>query len=109
MMYQRSKLAAVAALTAGLLGGSVSQAHALPVPITGHFTADGVYIHKTPHVNSARLGEGFRNQHVEVHCQTEGDVVQGSNIWFYLTDQTTHVTGYSSSKFVAVSQTPPHC
>ncbi|RKT87276.1 hypothetical protein SAMN05421805_102308 [Saccharopolyspora antimicrobica] len=110
-MFRRSRIAAVVAFAAGLLGGSFSPVHAqAPVPAPGHFTADGVYIHAEPRLNSARLGEGFKNQPVDVHCYARGDVVDDTDFWYYLTDQATNVTGYSTATLVMLSgQSVPPC
>ena len=67
------------------------------------FTANGVNIRTGPSTSCASKGVGYETNSVTVHCD---DPDTG---WFYLTDNSTGVTGWSSPSYVTFPGTTGSC
>ncbi|GIL28194.1 SH3 domain-containing protein [Actinocatenispora comari] len=95
-MFALSAPAAAGTRVTDLTPTSVTAAQ--PASVPGEFLGDGVRIHATSDLNSATVGLGYRSHSVTVLCYTYPAS--------YLTDNTTHVTGWVSSTYVTSNNAP---
>ncbi|WP_059005610.1 SH3 domain-containing protein [Streptomyces specialis] len=108
----RLVLAIGLAVPVALLGAGTAQAAAPAAPtqvatdvtatdvsasIWGQFREDGVRIRTGPGLQYGVAGLGYRNHSVTVHCFV---APEPNHSWYYLTDNTTGVTGWVSSSLV---------
>ncbi|MGK5531176.1 SH3 domain-containing protein [Streptomyces sp. URMC 129] len=88
---QAATPAAPTAVTADVSTTEVSAA------IWGEFREDGVRIRTGPGTQYAVAGLGYRDHSVTVHCFV---APEPNHAWYYLTDNTTGVTGWVSSSLI---------
>lgn len=68
----------------------------------GTFTADGVNIHDGNDTGCTVEGEGYTGQTLDIRCFWNGNGYE----WFYVTDETTGVTGWAVRNYIAITASP---
>jgi hypothetical protein len=68
----------------------------------GTFTADGVNIHTGNDVGCPASGAGYSGQTVDIRCWWNGNGYD----WYYITDESTGVTGWAVRTYLTVTRTP---
>jgi len=97
VVAQTARTAAVPAFACGWTPANNSN-------VSAGFNEDGVNIRTGGSTSCAIRGEGFTGQSVIVRC----DVPEGpdNHFWFYLTDQTTGITGWVRNDLVGFPSMP---
>jgi len=75
----------------------------------GDYTANGVNIRTGPGTGYISLGLGYTGQLTCTYYETDGQLINGSVQWFYHQNETTTVTGYSHSSFIAFDYPSQNC
>jgi hypothetical protein len=96
-------------VTATAMTAMTAPAAAADVPTSAAFTEDSVRIRSAPALDARVNGQGHRGHRVTVWCEIPGDPIDRNYTWFWLTDHTTGVEGYSWSGKVTISDIPPAC
>jgi len=73
------------------------------------FTGTDVRIHTGPSTTCTPVGLGQRNHDVTAHCGRYIATHPPTVTWVYLTDNTTHKTGWSAASLVSWSGTLASC
>ncbi|MFD7003980.1 hypothetical protein ACFWA5_49105 [Streptomyces mirabilis] len=76
-------------ITATPAGGKATPVHTLSQ--AGHYLVNGARIRTSPSTGSTTVGYGYTSHNATVYCRR----VVGGVEWFYHTDTTTNVSGWS--------------
>src|SRR5690349_16371074 len=101
------RIAVLACLLATPLTAALSQDAS--ANLNGDYIANGVNIRTGPGTSYTSLGLGYVGQGACTFFSADGETINGNNQWYYHTNETTTVTGYSHSSFIAFDSPSQNC
>ncbi|GAB2658398.1 hypothetical protein GCM10027271_16330 [Saccharopolyspora gloriosae] len=95
------RLALVAALCAlGFTAMAPAALSASPRGGEGDYLVDGAAIRPEPNRSKGPIGSGYVAHQVDMHCGAYGEEIDGRSDWYFHTDVTTGVTGWTHGSAV---------